>query len=117
MLNPKVALIRGNRVVVAWYTSNENEYEIKVMTGQILDAPEVSSKVWPTATPIATFTPTPVEISPTPTQIPPFVSSSGEPQSIDPGTPGTVVIIGSIPVILLIAGVIIIKILRSGNRL
>ncbi len=69
MLNPKVVIAGGNQVVAAWYTSSNNDYEIRVMTGELLDAPSLPKKSLPTVISPPFETPTTPVYSPTPTAI------------------------------------------------
>ncbi len=59
MINPTVAVVGGNRFVTAWYSGLD--YEIMVMTGEILGAPGLAPEQWiqPTSTPLPTATATP----------------------------------------------------------
>jgi hypothetical protein len=48
MVNPKVVIIGGNKVVAAWTSSTHTE--VKVMTGIINNAPPLEPYIWPAPT-------------------------------------------------------------------
>lgn len=57
MVNPKVALASGNKLVAAWYSNEDNE--VRVMTGKILDAPWVEPTPYETLAEFEAITETP----------------------------------------------------------
>ena len=67
MVNPKVAIVGGNRIVAVWYTPPI--FEINVMTGVITDAPAVPVKPWPE----------PTSAPPQPSAIPSALVPTGSP--------------------------------------
>jgi hypothetical protein len=116
MVNPKVAIVGGNRIVAVWYTPPI--FEINVMTGVIEDAPEIPVKSWPdptSAVPPTSATPSTLEptgssaqttsVSITPTSMiidqPPSAGSQA--------SPGIEVLMAVIPAVIVIAGLILFK--------
>jgi hypothetical protein len=116
MVNPKVAIVGGNRIVAVWYTPPI--FEINVMTGVITDAPAVPVKPWPE----------PTSAPPQPSAIPSALVPTGSPaQATDAGitptspieeqppsggsqaSPGFEVLMAVIPAVIVIAGLILFK--------
>ena len=120
MLNPKVVIFNGNRVMAAWYTSST--LEITTMVGTIQNAPQVSENV-------LSFEPTQVvstviatQTVPAPTfeqQIPvesSTVNSFDNPREARQNNSGSVLLIASISVIGLILLALLTRKLLSKNR-
>jgi len=110
MVNPKVAIVGGNRIVATWYTPPI--YEINVMTGIIEDAPAVPVESWPEPTSVPLPTPAPTvtqaqntNVEPTPTAALITQKPSDEGQA----NPGLEVLMAVIPAVVVIAGLILFK--------
>lgn len=107
ILNPKVSIVNGNTVMAAWYTSSNNDYEIRLMTGTILGAPQVQPIPWPKDTQVLRNTPVAmVEVAqaePTPTAAPVVaLNAPAENPSGLLANPGVGVFLGALPVLLLL---------------
>ena len=109
MLNPKVVIAGGNRVVAAWYTSSNDDYEIRVMTGEILDAPSLPKKSLPTVISPAMATPTIPLYTSTPPAVPVFPGFTEETTVQTVPSPVPSIFLGIIPGILVLAVVFLIK--------
>jgi len=123
MVNPKVAIVRGNRIVTVWYSTREGE--IITMTGEIPAASDVAPLPWSEGSPVLRSTPEP---------------SQGEKQTDEPASPGgqstdvipagndfeniaapskfnsvNIVYLGAVPAVLLIAVIVVIRTLKHRN--
>jgi hypothetical protein len=107
MINPKVVIIQGNLVVAAWYAPPT--YEVMVMSGKIENAPSLLPQLLPSATPerapavpFLENTPTLSPI-PSPTLLLTPVTLGEEMKSYSgPSNPGTEIMIGILPSLLLV---------------
>lgn len=117
MVYPKVAIVGGNRVVAAWYTSRVGE--IMVLTGEIGNAPALTPRPWPIATPTPTVTPSPIAlpatITPAPTRSTLAVASA-PPSFSTRYNPGTGVLAGVVPSFCVVAAVVLILQLRRHSQ-
>jgi len=108
MVNPKVVIVGGNRVVAVWYTPPI--FEINVMTGVVEDAPAISVQPWPTLVPSIPSTPTstPTQaavLSQTPTAVhSPVLSNPRQPLN-----PTVEMLLAVIPSVIVVVGLILIK--------
>jgi hypothetical protein len=101
MVNPKVVIVGGNKVVAAW-TSNTHT-EVKVMTGIINNAPPLQPYIWPAPTKEISFTSTPIiptvtstpEIIGTPTPDLTLIVGFDNPNRL--ANPGQFILIGVLP--------------------
>ncbi len=109
MVNPKVVITGGNRVVAVWYTPPI--FEINVMTGAIMDAPSIPGKPWPSPTPAVLPTATGIPETQsavatlTPAKEPELnLSNPGRPLS-----PSLDLFLAIVPSVLVIVGLILVK--------
>lgn len=104
---PRMVIVNGNRIVLAW--SSFAHFEIMVMTGEILDAPEEPPRPWTQVEPVTSTEPAPTEtytgttFTPTP---PAFLSDSEEPAAAQSNV-GTGLIMSILPAMIILAAVII----------
>lgn len=123
MVNPKVAIVRGNRIVTVWYSTREGE--IITMTGEIPAASEVVPQPWSEGPPVLRSTP---EASQGEKQTDEPVSPGGQPTDAIPtggdleniAAPSkfnsvNIVYLGAVPSVLLIAVIAVIRMLKHRN--
>ncbi len=108
MVNPTIAIINGNQVVASWFSFST--FEVSVLTGELLGIPTIEPQVWPTPTPKISATPSlaPAMLQSTPSPEGPVLSSQSLPPTGLSLNPGSAVILGVVPSILLIFAVLFI---------
>jgi hypothetical protein len=107
LINPKVTIAGGNRIVATWYT--QNDLEIMTMIGTIQNAPAVDPQTLPTEIPAATATPEPLTVLEATQPVQVQSGFTVTPGDGAPGQPGVPIAIGvSISFLLIAVAVILI---------
>jgi hypothetical protein len=113
--NPKVVIVNGNKVVVAWYQSQI--YDIYTAVGIIQNAPEIPSVPWeqPAPVQIETSEPSVVQSSTVQTQIPLQGTSQIQSQANPTVQPGNNILLSLVPSLVVILFITAILFIRNRN--
>ena len=102
MVNPSVVILNGNQVVASWYSGED--YEVRVMVGEIPEAPILPKQIWPDPPPEEESTPPTITPSPMPSLTPSIILATQENvQQPQNSSPGTINIFGAAAAVIIIA--------------